>query len=257
MKRLAAYLAILICCGAWPSANLSGGIPAAAGGGSGILYGCYWTGTSDNTSSMDYDSGGTDLETESCGLPAQGDQVLVFVSVDNASAIGNISCTDAANSASFTDGSVVGNGTRSGEVAGYTGYYTMGSTAATTFSCSWVNTQSADWTVVIVVLSDDYAEGLGSSWLASFGCPDPYSVDPLTSSGDSLVFAYGSLDQAGSKTVTDVPTNYTVLIDNLNNGSTSFGLAHRTVNAAAEDPGVFTCSSNDGYLAKSWEWYVP
>lgn len=86
---------------------------------------------------------------------------------------------------------------------------------------------------------------------SSTGAPNPPSITPSAGLADYLFIVLGCLK--GNRTVTAAPTNYINFL-NPNTGTSSLGDSHlgfatRSLNASSEDPGEFTSSSVEHWVA--------
>lgn len=79
--------------------------------------------------------------------------------------------------------------------------------------------------------------------------PDPPNLIPVWGAKDTLWFAATGYDY--NRTITSYPTNYTDGRNDIADSTTGCGMgtARRELNAASEDPGVFTLSAADGWGA--------
>jgi hypothetical protein len=80
--------------------------------------------------------------------------------------------------------------------------------------------------------------------------PDPPSLDPTNwGAEDTLWIAYHSQNVASANSLTSAPENYTGAVgaaSGSGGGEVRADAAHRNLNSASDDPGVFTTSHTSG-----------
>jgi len=117
-----------------------------------------------------------------------------------------------------------------------------------------VTTDADQMTAYTIYRITDYA-GVPEAGVATTGdsvSPDPPSLTPSWSIRETLWFAIAGYD-AGARTITDYPANYGNGRSDRSNDAEGAGVgsARRELEAASEDPGVFTLSVAEVWIANT------